>query len=341
MSTIDIQHASVVLDGVEVKPERAELVLDRTWSPYGQGTIELSGLHDVDPDATPEPRVRLRIEQRFSEGKTAAEIAAELAPLTAAQIAAGPWAAPLTASQVAALYQTDFNPEPIASRWLFADLSVRECEMDLETRKTTLSVATDDIAMWDAGHVADSPLTFGTKSVRALCSQLVKLVGGTLVPGGVVDGTLEEFPTIMPGQKFRDFLNPLLQATGLRLYADEARAWRLVPADEVRDEVITLSTRTDVEGARPKVDRERGGYDSVVIEYRWRNNAGDELVRWDVAGPPRPRKTLSLTYETPFPGPGAAARVLARQRKRRKEIPVDAQAKMQQWLDAAEQCSTG
>jgi len=323
---IDVQTATATVGESDADVERVELILDRTWNPYGQGSIVLAGLFpDLDPDALPEPRVRLAIIQRFYDGLTADEIAAQLAPQTAAQIQAGPWVGG-TAEAIADRYREHLNGEAMPSRKLMADLTIRDVELDLETHTTTVEVATDDIKLWDAALVSTTPEPFASTSVRAIVSSIIARVGATLEPG-TADGALEAAPILTPGQSYRDFLTPLLQLAGLRLYATENRTWRLVLADEVAEASIALSTASDVSGARPKLDRENGGFDSVVIEYRSTNSAGATVIRYDVAGPPRPRKTSRLVYEdTPYPGPGAAAVVLARLRLRRREIPVDAAA---------------
>lgn len=322
--TLDRQTATATI-GADVAPvESVELILDRTWSPYVQGSVTVGGLFpDLDPDATPEPRFRLRVQQRFTSGLTGSQIAAQLDPLTGSQIAAGPWAG-LTGSEIAALYQQQLNPEPGDPRTLSADLTIREVELDLEARTTTFQVASDDARLWDAARVATSVEPFASTSVRAIASAIVRRVGGALEPG-TADGVLDTPPTLTPGTAYRDFLTPLLQKGGLRLYATERRVWRLELVDAVPDGTVALSTARDVAGARPRIDRERGGWDSVVIEYKWTTVDGFSLVRYDVAGPPIPRKTRKITYEdTPYPGPGAAAKVLDRIRRRRREIPVDA-----------------
>lgn len=324
--TLDRQRATATLGAVQADVENVELILDRTWSPYGQGSVTIAGLFpDLDPDAEPEPRFRLRIEQRFYHGKTADEIAALLAPATAATIAGAAWAG-LTADEAAALYRQDLNADPIATRAVSADLMIREVSLDLDRKVTVVTVATDDAKLWDAALVDTVPEAFASTSVRAIVVIMLARVGAALAPG-TADGTLAAPPIINPGQSYRDFLTPLLQQAGLRLYADERRVWRLVGVDELDPATVSLSTFRDVSGARPSIDRERGGYDSVVIEYRWTTVAGATMTKFDVAGPPRPRKTMKYTYDdTPYPGPGAAAQVLARLRRRRREIPVDAAA---------------
>lgn len=325
MNTLDRQSARAEIDGIRSDVENVELTLDRTWSPYVQGTVTVAGLLvDLDPDVEPDPRFTLRLAQRFAKGLTGDEIAALFTGDTGDEIASGPWDG-LTGDQIAALYESPLNPEPIAPRSLFADLLIREVELDLVEKRTTLTVASDDAKLWDARHVSTTPEPFSTSSVRAIVESVIARVGAVLVDG-TADGDLDDPPILQPGTRYRDFLVPLLQQAGLRLYADERRRWQLVDVEDTEPGTVELSTARDVSGARPRIDRERGGYDSLVIEYRWLE-AGEQMVAYDVAGPTRPRKTEHIVYDgTPYPGPGAAARVLDRLRRRRREIPVDVAA---------------
>lgn len=319
--TNDLQLAHGWLGSETVSVSDCAITLDRTWSPYVQGTATLGGIYDVDPDQL--VRFRVRMEQWFATGKTAAEIAAELAPSTASSIRTGAWAG-RTAGAIADSYQTRLNPEPYDPTFFSADLLVRGVELDLAERVTRLTLASEDARLYDAALVATSPISFAAGSIRAIVESVLSLLGVALAPGDA-DGELEEPPILSPGQTYRAFLTPLLQIGKLRLYADELRVWRLVDVDAELPGGIQLSTSRDVFGARPTIDRESGGYDSVVIEYRWTTAEGETFTTWDVAGPPRPRKTLTISYpDTPYPGAGAAANVLSRMERRRRMVPVEA-----------------
>lgn len=317
--TVDRQTIRAQLEGVDVSVSDLQLTLDRTWSPYVQGMATINGLHDVNPDAL--ARFRVRLEQRFTEGKTASEIAALWAPKTAATIAAE--LAPKTASEIAALFETQLNPDAFPSTRITADLLVRDVRLSLDERTTTLTLASDDMRLFDAALVSTSPLPFASTSIRSIVEDILARLGVAL-SDGPDDADLDDPPILAPGQTYRDFLTPLLQQTGLRLYADERRVWQLVDADAQLEGGITLSTARDVTIASAELDREQGGYDSVVIEYAWTVEP-DTFVAYDVAGPPRPRKTFTQRFtDTPYPGPGAAARVLKRMSRLRRIVPATA-----------------
>lgn len=116
-----------------------------------------------------------------------------------------------------------------------------------------------------------------------------------------------------PGQSADNFLDPLLQATGLRLFCDEQRRWYLVEdAGYMVDGTVTVSEGFNAKSGTDLMSRQRSEdgrplwFDSVVVEYRT-----PEGSRYDFAGAPG-AKGFKVTYDRPYPGPGAAASILAR-----------------------------
>jgi len=115
----------------------------------------------------------------------------------------------------------------------------------------------------------------------------------------------------MPGVSGWEFLASIVQATGYRLWCDEARVWHLAREWNTQTQ-INVSPTTGLTAGRDQISREEAWYDSVVIEYRWTDRGGAQQTRWDIAGVPG-NSTLTLVYnDTPYPGPGAAASVLYR-----------------------------
>lgn len=321
MTVVDIQEASVSINGDRTDVDRVTCTLDRTWSPYVQATVVIGGVVDIDPDEL--DRLQVTIAQRFATGPTADEIAAIYPGLTADSVAAA-WA-PATARAIARSYQTALGDEWHEPTRFLADLLIREVDVSLDQRKTTLQCASDDAQLYDIKLVQTYPEPFASTSVRAVVATVLARFGFVL-SSGTADSTLEQSPLWTPGQSLRDFLSPLLQQAGLRLYCDERRVWRLDDVDAVDETIVSLSTRRNVTAATARTDREAGGYDSVVIIYQWTTSTGPRTA-YDVAGPRRPRKTLTITHpDTPYPGPGGAQRVLDRVARRRRTIPITAAA---------------
>jgi len=116
----------------------------------------------------------------------------------------------------------------------------------------------------------------------------------------------------LPGQSLWDFVQPLVQAGGLRLFSDEARVWHLVdPVTYAVPGLTTINAGEHATAATDTISRYGDWFDSVVIRYRWTDAAGVVQIRYDAAGSPS-SKTLTIDESTPFPGVGAAAALLAR-----------------------------
>jgi hypothetical protein len=114
-----------------------------------------------------------------------------------------------------------------------------------------------------------------------------------------------------PGRSAWDFLEPIVQAAGYRLWCDEARVWHLAKSWNTQNQ-INLSPDNGLTAGVDRISRNEAWYDSVVIEYQWTDRAGVQQKRYDVAGVGG-NSTLLLQYtDTPFPGAGAAASVLRR-----------------------------
>jgi hypothetical protein len=110
-----------------------------------------------------------------------------------------------------------------------------------------------------------------------------------------------------PGRSAWDFLEPIVQAAGYRLWCDEARVWHLAKAWNTQNQV-NLSPDNGLTAGVDRISRNEAWYDSVVIEYQWTDRAGVQQKKYDGGN-----STLLLQYtDTPFPGAGAAASVLRR-----------------------------
>lgn len=322
MSTIDEHRATVHYGGRVVDASQATITLDRGYSPYVQGSIRVPADTSLDPRDG--DRVLLTLRQTFGDSATAAEVGAAHPGATAASMSAL-WSG-LTAAQVSALHFTPWNRfgvRPSTSRTL--DLVVVGSSTSRRARETVLTVASDEAIAQGHILVSTRPETFGSLSVRAIVSQVLGAVGAQLL-AGTADGTLDQAATWEPGETAWDFMAPLVQQAGLRLWCDGRRAWRLDDDQATTGGTITLSSRDRVVDASLDIDLDGGDWaDAVVIRYRWRDSNNVEQTRYDVAGATRPRRGVLLEYtDTPYPGPGAAAQVLRRRSRRGRVAPVEA-----------------
>jgi hypothetical protein len=117
-----------------------------------------------------------------------------------------------------------------------------------------------------------------------------------------------------PGMDLWEFLSPIVQATGFRLWCDESRVWRLAKEWTIQER-ISISPETGVKRALDTIDRNGDWYDSVVIKY------ADGMV--DVAGAPG-TMTLVLDYtDRPYAGPFGASYVLQRALGKGRTLAID------------------
>lgn len=127
------------------------------------------------------------------------------------------------------------------------------------------------------------------------------------VTGG--DVTALDWP---PGRTAWDFIAPLIQASGLRLYCDELGAWRLVDPAAAVPGAVNITQGVNLTDGRESISRTRDWFDSVVVSYKWNDAAGVSHQAYDAAAPLSPIKTHVVEVDRPYPGVGAAAAILTR-----------------------------
>lgn len=128
-----------------------------------------------------------------------------------------------------------------------------------------------------------------------------------------------------PGQTAWDFLEPLLQYTGYRLWADEGRSWHLVPDGYTAPGTLSLTEAVNVYDYTDRTSRDADWWDAVIIEYRWTDLEGVSHTKYDTAATLGYTKGVLIQYpDTVYPGPGAAVGVLARGLARARTFTVEA-----------------
>ena len=320
-------------DSVPLNVLDAEVTLDESWSPYAQARLTcaippLGSLDDIDPRLG--RRVRIRLQQTFGESEPisvlttawswpglypgpdlfmpfypepAAGVRFKLADLTTVL-------ADTFLNGLSATYGQPYNAFGTrASTRRSLDLVLRSREVDHATGTMRLAAASDEALLQDYGLVATTATSAGSSSVRAICAWVLAKVGLVLYPGSA-DGTVTD-STWSPGQNAWDYLRPLVDAVGLRLWCDDRRNFYLTEPIDGTAGGLSISAKYATT-ATDALDRERDWYDAVVITYRWRDAAGNDQTAYDTAAVAGYSKVLALTYDRPYPGPGAAAAMLSR-----------------------------
>lgn len=115
-----------------------------------------------------------------------------------------------------------------------------------------------------------------------------------------------------PGDTGWDFLEPLFQSVGLRLYCNESREWILEPSGTTREGQINVAEGFNLTEGTDTISRDGEWFDAVVVKYTG-NVAGNgqKFTSYDIAGISG-TKALVVEYDRVSPGPGAAQSILDR-----------------------------
>lgn len=276
--TIDRHEIRATIAGQPVRVLTAETTLDRGWAPYAQGRLTIVApamLELLDPRRR--EQVTVRLVRRFSESESVAQVSARHAGKTVGQVSAQH--AGKTVDQMSAAYRNAWNPAGPhgAARprylvgWLtsaqrtFDDPNTYEIEWcGDEERAITRLAATKS---W-------SP---NASTVRGIVANALGFAGLDQTLGGSVDADVPvdedgRSPVWLAGVSCWDYLDPIVSACGMRLYADERGDWQLVDADETVG-TVELGDAVTAGGEAWATDNKRF-YDHAVILYEWETQAG-------------------------------------------------------------------
>jgi hypothetical protein len=128
-----------------------------------------------------------------------------------------------------------------------------------------------------------------------------------------------------PGQASWDFLQPLVQQAGLRLFCDELRVWRLVDSNSYTvDGTISVAEAINLVHGVDDIDLGGDWATGVVVKYTWTDATGATQTAYDAAG--TSTKVTTVEWERAYAGPGAAAAILGRMNGRGRVLALGAVA---------------
>lgn len=331
MTTLSRHSATAVLDtGQVLHCREVEVTLDRNWSPYAQATLVMP-IPDAETRALLDPRqgarVTLTLRQDFGAAYTLSALTSSWPlPATLADISAA--YAGATLADLTDQYRNELNPNyaiPSATRPL--DLGVREFSLDARPGLARLSLESDEALMQDDAPTGTSPIVLGYTSLQDAVEYALARLGATLA-AGAVDATVEaDATTWEPGVSAWDFLEPLTQKAGRRLWCDESRVWRLEESTRVLPGAVVLSWLTTLTEAQDTLSRAAEDWcDAVVVKYEWTDGAGARQTAYDSAVAPGGGSKVRLITHTDkrYPGPGAAANILRHQANRGRTLEIQA-----------------
>lgn len=136
--------------------------------------------------------------------------------------------------------------------------------------------------------------------------------------------------TWSPGTGGIDFLQPLTQSVGYRLFQDLDGTWKLANNDYAVAGQVRASYGYNLFRASDLISKtatQTDGLplyaDAVVLRYQWTDVLGRERTKSDIAAPAGYTKPyIPDVIQAPFPGAGRAAYMLSRLSQRRRQMEV-------------------
>lgn len=309
----------VIGAGTRVPITSGTCTLDESWVPYVQASLTLpvqapEVMDLLDPRT--KGRVRLTLAQRFGSSEPLSALSADWSGLDLADVS--DLYSGQTLASISARYGQPYNTFGTrASTTRRLNLGVRACAVSWTNATVALELASDEALLIDYALVAREPQLPAAPTVRDACAMVLDAIGARLQTGAT-NGPLEPGSVAWePGEHAWAYIEPLVQAAGLRLWCDEARRWHLTEPLAPTEGALSLSTATGVTDAEEQISRNTDEwFDAVVIVYTWRDAAGVERRRVDFAAAAGYSRVHTVEIARPWPGDGAAAAMLARTRGR-------------------------
>lgn len=129
-----------------------------------------------------------------------------------------------------------------------------------------------------------------------------------------------------PGESLWEFLQPLFQSAGMRLFCDEQQRWYLVNGSEyIAPGHTQLAYAVNLTRAEDAISRDsEEWFDAAVVEYRWTDADGIVQSRFDTYAEPDHTRTRSIVIDKAYPGPGFARYMVKRARGKGRTLDLAA-----------------
>lgn len=296
----------------------ASITIDEGWAPYCQASIETpfdaSLLSALDPRQG--GRIKIYASQSYGVSEKLSTLSSTFGGGSVASITAA-WSGDSLAD-ISEAYFAPYNVSGVNHNYRRSfDLTLRSRTINPASSTMTLDLSSDEALLQDYALVNTIPYTPSFFNIRSIAGYVLNLIGKSLVPG-VSDGTVTPDSAIwVPGQSAWDYLQPLVQSVGLRLYSDENRRWYLVDDSTTASGLVELEATGTIVGASDSISRDDNlWFDAVVITYTWTNSLGETVLAYDTASVDGFTKVAHFEYDTAYPGPGGAQAILDRAQSR-------------------------
>ncbi len=209
------------------------------------------------------------------------------------------------------------------------DLGVRRRPTSLGDAMISVTLASDERLLEDYRPLGDVTATVSMTTIRQVVAYVLNraIPGAVLAPSGdapaVGSGADSDALLWKAGDSALQFLQPLVQALGLRLVCDEKRVWTLRNENYTgHGEIHTISHGENLIAGDDEIDRDADlWFDARVTRYSWTDSAGTRQERVDAYALTNPytRATL-LEVNAPYPGDGRSQYAVRRAQQRGREL---------------------
>lgn len=312
--TISLHTLEAWVGDIQLGVIRGSITADEGWAPYIQATIETpldySLLATLDPRS--KSRIKLYQTQSYGISEHLSVLSATFGGGTIATVTAA-WTGD-TLADISEAYFAPYNQSGVNYNYRKGyDLALRSRTINVENSTMTFDMATNEALLQDYALVNTIAYTPTFFNIRSITAYVLNLIGQNLQPG-TTDGTVDPDSAIwLPGQSAWDYLEPLVQSLGFRLFCDEKGNWYLVQDSFTNPGTFALDATKTITSATDNISRDSNlWFDAVVVTYEWVDGSGATQLNYDIASVEGFSKVLNVTYQTAYPGPGAAARILSR-----------------------------
>lgn len=220
------------------------------------------------------------------------------------------------------------------------DLGLRRRPVPFEDGNFTVELASDEALLTDYAPLADVDLSAYTGGRDLVEAVLDEAIPGTVLEAGD-DFTIsmdadEDVRLWKAGVSALEYLQPIVQASGLRLVCDEDRLWTLRDEDYLAPGMLHARFGVNLMGGEDTIDRDSGmWFDAAVAVYEWTDGDGAQHRVSDSYASVIPyTRARTFNFDSPYPGPGFAEYAVRRAQGRGREVTFTLDS---DWTGRAEQ----
>jgi hypothetical protein len=220
------------------------------------------------------------------------------------------------------------------------DLGLRRRPVPFQDGTFTLDLASDEALLTDYSPLANVDLSAFTGG-RALVNEVLDqaIPGAELEAGDDftisvdADGDVRLWKA---GVSALEYLQPIVQASGLRLVCDEARLWTLRDEEWTAPGMLHARYGVNLMAGEDTIDRDSGvWFDAAIARYSWTDGGGVQLEQYDSYAATTPHtRSRTFDFDSPYPGPGFAEYAVRRAQGRGREVTFTLDS---DWTAQAEQ----